>query len=538
MTISAIFFTHFDPKLGPKVLVEHPPHSITPFPPPEQLPPPHPAFPDLIENERRPPLIPIDLLTDFLIPKQTLCDRLVSVVYGDYRILSYPVRIEAGRYDRNEYIFTLSVVVHVNVEFSPYPGMVTKIAKMLRAMEEQCGWISTEVKELERMRKKREERIKLKMEEKERKEGKYAGYDYYGTEEKPDVAIGPDGTEGHLGLEGALEDKMDEEKREAKDEDDQSEVVVTWNVGLDGDADGWDYEWWADICGHGSDMGQLYYILKSVMEDLNEYGECCVAIDDSNTISLKLIRKRAPPVPIKPFHVPHPTVPLARYLDSKATDLTLLRVIPHINGLNTMARIAQLADADYNLTRKCVQHLLYYDLVKLIPPILFHGIFSTTSRFTDFITNKHLLKECLRYLAIPTYTNHPTIPLPAEPNALKKIPTPADLVHFYSNLRHGLTLRDWYIEMKAWKYDFDHRRLIAFGLLHGFLYRVQKYMLLDPMVDENGNEIFGRDYGPHTRFLTGSKCLDEVCLEMNMAEREAILFLDEKTGGNCVVIHR
>jgi hypothetical protein len=276
MTISAIFFTHFDPRLGPKVLVEHPPHSITPFPPATQLPPPHPNFPDLIENERRPPLIPFDLLTDFLIPKQTLCDRLVSVVYGNYRILSYPVLITAGRYDRNEYIFTLSIVVHVNVEFSCYPGMVTKIAKVFRAMEEQCGWISSEVKELETIRKKREERIKEKTEEKERKEGKYAGYDYYGTQETVDVAIGPDGLNAGAELEG---EKAGEDEQDGQSEDGGDKEGRVLEIGV-GAAEGWDYEWWADVCGHGADQGKLYHILRSVLEELNEYGECCVAIGE------------------------------------------------------------------------------------------------------------------------------------------------------------------------------------------------------------------------------------------------------------------
>lgn len=148
------------------------------------------------------------------------------------------------------------------------------------------------------------------------------------------------------------------------------------------------------------------------------------------------------------------------------------------------------------------------------------------------------MKECLIYLAIKTYPDDPTVPLPAAPGAIKKIPTPADIVDFYANLRHGLTLKDWILEKKAWKYDIDVRRLIAFGLLHGFLYRVQKYVLLDPTVDNHGNEVFRRDYGPWTKYLTGDKCLDEVCLEQNMGEREALEFLEHKTNRTCVLVHR
>ncbi len=36
----------------------------------------------------------------------------------------------------------------------------------------------------------------------------------------------------------------------------------------------------------------------------------------------------------------------------------LIQIIPHINGINHVARIAELADADDDLTQLCIEHLL------------------------------------------------------------------------------------------------------------------------------------------------------------------------------------
>lgn len=47
-------------------------------------------------------------------------------------------------------------------------------------------------------------------------------------------------------------------------------------------------------------------------------------------------------------------------------DLTALRVVDHINGINHSARIAKLADADSALVRETLRHLLYYQVIMMV----------------------------------------------------------------------------------------------------------------------------------------------------------------------------
>lgn len=42
-------------------------------------------------------------------------------------------------------------------------------------------------------------------------------------------------------------------------------------------------------------------------------------------------------------------------------DVTLtneIQIVPFIDGINSVKRISELADADYTLTKKCIEHLL------------------------------------------------------------------------------------------------------------------------------------------------------------------------------------
>ena len=49
--------------------------------------------------------------------------------------------IEDRKYDRNEYIFNIAIVLDENVDPSSYKSVVRKLAKLFRALEEQSGFL-------------------------------------------------------------------------------------------------------------------------------------------------------------------------------------------------------------------------------------------------------------------------------------------------------------------------------------------------------------------------------------------------------------
>lgn len=112
---------------GPQVLYQVPDGSIT-----------------ASSSAPQPPFFDFDTVSDYIIPKQELCDRLVTVCTNRFRILGYPMCLEDRKYDRNEYIFNIAIVLDECIDHSSYKGVVRKLAKLFRALEEQCGFLWNE----------------------------------------------------------------------------------------------------------------------------------------------------------------------------------------------------------------------------------------------------------------------------------------------------------------------------------------------------------------------------------------------------------
>lgn len=142
--IKSIFYSHFHPDKGlpppaslrrhelippgPQVVFQVPDGSVT-------------SCPDCPAS----PLFDFDTVSHNIIPKQELCDRLVTVCTNKYRILGYPVCLEDRKYERNEFIFNFAIVLDEDVEYSTYKSVVRKVAKLFKALEEQSGFLSNEV---------------------------------------------------------------------------------------------------------------------------------------------------------------------------------------------------------------------------------------------------------------------------------------------------------------------------------------------------------------------------------------------------------
>ena len=115
---------------GSRVLHQIPEGSITPSSSPSAL---------------RTPLFSFDAATPYLIPTQQFCDRLLTFCVNHYRIIGYPVCIREGRYSRNEFIFNWVMVVEEGLaDWFAYGEVVRKVGRLLRGLEEQGGFVSSE----------------------------------------------------------------------------------------------------------------------------------------------------------------------------------------------------------------------------------------------------------------------------------------------------------------------------------------------------------------------------------------------------------
>ncbi|KAG9383053.1 Nitrogen permease regulator 2 [Pyrenophora tritici-repentis] len=429
--IEAIFYTRFHHEKGNRVMHQVPAGAI---------------IPSTLPSAMTTPLFTFSSVTQFLIPTQQFCDRLLTFCVNHHRVIGYPVCIREGKYSRNEFIFNFAIVIGENErDWACYGEVVRKLGRLLRGLEEQGGFLS-----------------------------------------KEEVGVWDD--EG--GYTNAIPD------------DSAGEFGV----------------------GGGS---KVYALCEMVLEDLNNYAECMIPIDDSNTINLKLFPTRPPPPPILAHQVPLLTISLSSLQQPVSPDLTLNRILPYINGVNSIAHIAQLADTDLSLTRRAIQHLVYYGCLVLLDIFSFGAIYAPTAEIGGFIVDAEVKEECMRYVSVPRmhlgstarttrldsdftersgdgrgsissmassvsqqsdtvgstlkvseFDSHIAAQKKEEAEEENTWKTSHEtLITLYTSLRQGLTLKNWVLENLDLLTGIDVRRFITFGIIKGFLYRVHKYAI-------------------------------------------------------------
>ena len=253
-----------------------------------------------------------------------------------------------------------------------------------------------------------------------------------------------------------------------------------------------------------------------------------IPIDESNTLNIKLFPTYPPPSPIFPHQVPLSTVRLESLVDSN-WDLTMLLVLPYINGVNSVKQIALLADADYKLVRKAIAHLLYYGCVMLLDIFSFGASYAPTAEIGVFVGDPEVQAECRRYVLLPDTR------LPHEPGRVLVADTEAldemTLIEMYCSLRQGLSVKSWCMEHVDVVRLVDIRRFITFGVIKGFLYRVHKYAIATGATSilSQARERKGSKHGNKRleRFLDGNHCFDEICTELMISERDLLGKLKE-----------
>ncbi|KAI0121213.1 nitrogen permease regulator 2 [Xylariales sp. AK1849] len=263
-------------------------------------------------------------------------------------------------------------------------------------------------------------------------------------------------------------------------------------------------------------------LLEIVKEDLNNYGECMIPVDEANTINMKLFPYHPPPSPVRGWHVPVPKMKLAEIVDP-TWDLTLQKMIPHIDGVNDVRRIAWLADVTLPLTQTALQHLLYYDTILLLDMFFFGGCYAPRPAIHDFIANRDgLVDECAGYVCLggittsasddlssPTrrhsksnsrHSNNPTtassttststtVPVPNTNQSTTTSPLPGppqrisnyQLIRLMTTFCVGRSVMEWIKLHTDGGFPvltlIDVRRLVQFGVIKGLLYRVHKYVV-------------------------------------------------------------
>ena len=77
-------------------------------------------------------------ISEFVIPRPELCDKLISLKLGNSYLIGYPIHLENTKYDRTKFQFNFSLIITVKEfenNFTNYEILLNKIAKIYECLE-------------------------------------------------------------------------------------------------------------------------------------------------------------------------------------------------------------------------------------------------------------------------------------------------------------------------------------------------------------------------------------------------------------------
>ncbi|XP_011693999.1 PREDICTED: nitrogen permease regulator 2-like protein [Wasmannia auropunctata] len=237
------------------------------------------------------------------------------------------------------------------------------------------------------------------------------------------------------------------------------------------------------------DKTRLAEMLAQVMRDLNLH-KMCTLTEGTMTSHLKVVRLAPEPKPVLDHQVPI-------FLEDRDSfqhdqwDLTTQQVLPYIDGFNHVARIAAEADVENNLVKSCVQNLVYYGVVTLIPIFQYTNVYAVTPKLRKLPDDVKLQERCIAYAS----------KLPRQPAHFR------DIYRMYSSMTYGVSMKDLCQRLNPQNLRINERKLVQFGLIEGLIRRVHNYPMLLPgaVCSEEAKN------NPIYKYFTGTYCLDEIC---------------------------
>jgi len=248
---------------------------------------------------------------------------------------------------------------------------------------------------------------------------------------------------------------------------------------------------------------ELPVILGQVLEDLNRGGHCTVTVG-SSTLHLKVMQVSAEPARVCDHDVP---VFTSEFSPSKRDywDLTTKQILPYIDGRSHVAKIAIEADVDNGLVKACIQNLLYYGIVQLVPIFQYSNMYAATSSLRQLASNVELCKECIAFVA----------------KVERQPPLFRDVFQMYCAMTYGTTIRDLCLRFNPHALRIDEQRLVQFGVLRGLIRRIHKYPVYKPDTQRGSQK---KTMTALQRLCTGLASFDEICCRSGLSYQE----LDEK----------
>lgn len=275
---------------------------------------------------------------------------------------------------------------------------------------------------------------------------------------------------------------------------------------------------------------------------------------------MKLFPHHPTPPEVKGWHVPVAKMKFADVVDP-TWDLTLQRVVAHIDGVSDVRRIAFLADVSLELAQLAVRHLLYYDTVLLLDMFFFGACYAPRPGIHDFLANVGgMVDECASYVCVGASSGNGGGQDAGAGGSDRgdrdagssghKVGGGEDsgvegmagsdgsggsdghrvsnymLIKLMTTFCVGKTVTEWLKGHMDGGFDVlrfvDVRRLVQFGVIKGCLYRVHKHVVskqyLAALATGQARPVAGGD--PLQKYTDGCHTFDQIITEQNLTDSE------------------
>lgn len=250
-------------------------------------------------------------------------------------------------------------------------------------------------------------------------------------------------------------------------------------------------------------------ILEEIRINLNDHKVCRIEMTPSTTINLKMVNVHPDPEDVMEELVPFLLVPKS-VLKPSRWDLTTQQIIPYIDGYKHIDRIATEADVEVSLVKACVQNMIYYGFVKLIPIFQYSNCYLPTQKLVELYSDEGIRQECIEAVRRSK--------IPSE-----EAPKFKTIFRIFCSMNYGITVRDLCLQYNLHTHNIDEKELIRFGLLKGLVRRVHRYPILVTNANGNDNQSLSASSKIVIDLFDGNYNLDQICCEaarMNSSVKE------------------
>lgn len=237
-------------------------------------------------------------------------------------------------------------------------------------------------------------------------------------------------------------------------------------------------------------------MLNKIMKDLNE-SRVCTIVEGETTIYLKILK-----IPEDPPDVYDHQVPLLKKefqdMSIEHWDLTTQQILPYINGTLHISKIAEYTNVEKSLVKACIQNLVYYKVVELLPIFKYTNAYMCTRNLQTLTKSKQLQDDCLEYVTLNKDFPKPTL---------------YNVFLMYSQMAHGVNLKTLCIRHTPRTKNINERKLVEFGLQHSLIRCISKYPIFTGSLPNVRQSLYN-----------GLNKLDEICCNTG----ESVQSIEEK----------